>query len=420
MRKWYRLKDIADSQTGPFGSQLHEEDYVKEGTPIVTVEHLGDIGFIHANLPMVSDDDKMRLSKYTLIEGDIVFSRVGSVDRSTYVNIEEEGWLFSGRCIRVRCKSEKVNSRYLSFYFKQRYFKKMMKDIAVGATMPSLNTSLMDDLKIYLPNVNTQQKIASVLSFLSKKIELNNRIIAELEAMEKQLYDYWFVQFDFPNAEGKPYRSSGGRMVYYETLKREIPEGWEVKNLDEVSTIIGGSTPSTENPLFFDKTGTSWITPKDLSENKVYKYIEFGQTNISELGVKAASLKLMPRGTVLMSSRAPVGYLAVATTNVTSNQGLKSFVPNKGYNSDFLFYTIHRIMPIIESKASGSTFKEVGASDLKRILWYFPPTTLSDKFAETLGSASLRQEGLQKEIRRLAELRDWLLPMLMNGQVRVE
>jgi type I restriction enzyme, S subunit len=233
------LKDIADTQTGPFGTQLHEKDYVSVGTPIVTVEHLGEIGFNNRNLPLVSEADKLRLSKYTLKEGDIVFSRVGSVDRCTYVSEKENGWMFSGRCLRVRF-NEKANAKYISFYFRQKHFKEMMMNISVGATMPSLNTSLMANIPLYLPKKEDQQKIASVLSALDSKIELNNRINAELEAMAKTLYNYWFVQFNFPDENGKPYKTSGGAMVWNKELKREIPEGWEVKALGKEIEIQRG------------------------------------------------------------------------------------------------------------------------------------------------------------------------------------
>jgi type I restriction enzyme S subunit len=170
------LKEIASSQTGPFGSQLHEEDYVSFGTPIVTVEHLSEICFTTQNLPLVSDRDKERLKKYILAQGDIVFSRVGSVDRCTYVSEAEEGWLFSGRCIRVRIDKSKADPKYVSFYFRQSTFKEMMKNISVGATMPSLNTSLMDNIPLTLPDILSQQKISTVLSSLDDKIKLNNKL----------------------------------------------------------------------------------------------------------------------------------------------------------------------------------------------------------------------------------------------------
>ena len=171
----YRLSDIADVQTGPFGSQLHNEDYVSSGTPIVTVEHLGNRKFTTQNLPMVSDADKIRLSKYSLKTGDIVFSRVGSVDRCSYVSDDENGWLFSGRCLRVRC-SDKVMPLYLYYFFCLPSVKQYIRNIAVGATMPSINTSLLSEIQLELPDMSTQRTVAGILSSIDDKIELNKRI----------------------------------------------------------------------------------------------------------------------------------------------------------------------------------------------------------------------------------------------------
>ena len=234
------LGDVAKSQTGPFGSQLHEADYVEKGTPIVTVEHLGDIGFTTQNLPFVSQEDTERLSKFLLEEGDIVFSRVGSIDRSVYVKKEQEGWMFSGRCLRVRCDKRKINPRYLSFYFKLADFKKMMLNISVGATMPSLNTKLMDNIPLDIPAREVQDKIAGLLDSIDSKIENNNKVNEELESMAKTIYDYWFLQFEFPNEDGKPYKSSGGKMVWNEELKREIPKNWRTDLLGNLFTSNRG------------------------------------------------------------------------------------------------------------------------------------------------------------------------------------
>jgi type I restriction enzyme S subunit len=414
----YFLKDIAVSQTGPFGSQLHEEDYVVEGTPIVTVEHLGEVGFNLNNLPMVSEADKARLSKYTLKEGDIVFSRVGSIDRCTYVSQKEDGWLFSGRCIRVRV-NEKADARYIGFYFRQKYFKEMMLNISVGATMPSLNTSLMDNLPLFLPAKATQQKIAPVLSALDAKIELNTRINAELESMAKMLYDYWFVQFDFPDENGKPYKTSGGKMVWKEELKRKIPNGWGFGNLSNIGEVIGGSTPSKEIDEYFSTKGTAWITPKDLSLNSRNKFITKGELDVSDSGVKAASLKIMPKGTILLSSRAPIGYMAISRQEVTTNQGFKSFVIKDGYSIPYVYYTVKNLIPTMINKSGGSTFKEISASTLKSIPICIPDKIIIRRYTELVEKIFERQDILEIENQNLSELRDWLLPMLMNGQVRV-
>jgi type I restriction enzyme S subunit len=273
-------------------------------------------------------------------------------------------------------------------------------------------------LDISLPKIQIQEKIAFVLSALDSKIELNNRINAELEAMVKTIYDYWFVQFDFPDKNGKPYKSSGGKMVWNNELKREIPEGWEALTLDCLGDIIGGSTPSREIESYFTKDGTSWITPKDLSLNVGNKFIKKGEIDVTKSGRNAASLNILPKGSVLMSSRAPVGYLAIARNDVTTNQGFKSFIPKSNFTTEYLYYTIKNLMPVIENNASGSTFKEVSGSVLKTIYGLAPVKEKVISFTKIVEPMFCRQENLEEENQQLASLRDWLLPMLMNGQVK--
>ncbi len=170
-----KLRDLANIQTGPFGSQLHQKDYAQIGTPIVTVEHLGKRTFTKQNLPFVSSQDKLRLKKYVLNEGDIVFSRVGAIDRSSYVDKAHEGWLYSGRCLRIRpCKM--IYPLYLYYYLQLKQVKDFIYNIAVGATMPSINTRLLGEIDVLVPDLSLQQKIADKIAALDDKIELNEKI----------------------------------------------------------------------------------------------------------------------------------------------------------------------------------------------------------------------------------------------------
>ena len=189
-----RIADIAEVQTGPFGSQLHNKDYVADGTPIVTVEHLGEKRFLTQNLPCVTDKDRERLSKYSLQKGDIVFSRVGSVDRCSFVSEEETGWLFSGRCLRVRPNSRMCIPEYLYYYLCSPRVKEQMRNIAVGATMPSINTKLLCEIPVSCPEIETQKKIAAILSSLDDKIEVNNQINRNLEEQAKAIFKSWQKQ----------------------------------------------------------------------------------------------------------------------------------------------------------------------------------------------------------------------------------
>ena len=179
-----RLNNVASVKTGPFGTQLHQRDYVQSnGTPIVTVEHLSERGLIHKNLPLVSHPDKQRLNQYLIQEGDIVFSRVGSVDRSALVSKDEDGWLFSGRLLRVRPKKCDVYSSYLNYFFHTRKFRHHMKSIAVGGTMPSINTSILSNVIIHFPSLDQQKAIASLLEKWDIAIEKTEALI---EAKEKR------------------------------------------------------------------------------------------------------------------------------------------------------------------------------------------------------------------------------------------
>jgi len=274
-------------------------------------------------------------------------------------------------------------------------------------------------LDVSFHEIEEQHKIVDVLFALDAKIEGNNRINSELEAMVKTLYDYWFVQFDFPDQNGKPYKSSGGIMAFHPTLKREIPAGWRDGTLDDLGHIVGGSTPSTNKSDNFTASGTPWITPNDLSDNQGNKFITRGAQDVSDEGIKDASLKKYPAGTVLLSSRAPIGYMAIGRGEVTTNQGFKSFIPTNGYSTSFIYYTVKSSLKTITQYASGSTFKEVSGTVLKTVKVCLPASPVVEQFTNSVEPIFRRQDVLEQENLHLTQLRDWLLPMLMNGQVTV-
>jgi type I restriction enzyme S subunit len=288
-----------------------------------------------------------------------------------------------------------------------------------GSSNPTLNRNVVHQIDTLKPPLEDQKKIAAVLSALDTKIECNNRINAELEAMAKTLYDYWFVQFNFPDHNGQPYKSSGGKMLYNSILKHQIPAGWRDGTLDNLGQISGGSTPSTKNPQNFTTNGTPWITPKDLSDNQGNKFISRGAQGVSDEGIKDACLKLYPTGTVLLSSRAPVGYMAIVQGELTTNQGFKSFVPTSGYSTPFIYYTVKNSLKAITQYATGSTFMEISGAVLKTVKICLPAKENVQMYTHAVESIFKRQNLLEQENQHLTKLRDWLLPMLMNGQVTV-
>lgn len=419
-----RLGDVAKSQTGPFGSQLHEADYVKEGTPIVTVEHLGDTGFTTQNIPFVSEKDTKRLSKFLLEEGDIVFSRVGAVDRNVYVKKEQRGWLFSGRCIRVRCDKSKVNPHFLSFYFKLPEFKKMMLNISVGATMPSLNTHLMDQLPLCLPNMDAQNRIASLLGAIDLKIENNNKINSELKKMEKTIYDYWFLQFEFPNEEGKPYKSSGGKMVWNEEVKREIPVGWKVIKIGETFSSSRGISYNSKNlgekgvPMInlasfkpgggYKIEGIKKFTG-DYDEDKCLKAYDLVMCNTQQTAIDYSKDIIGNAFLIPDIFESDIVSSHHVTTIKVKNENIKYYLCS-------LFNTKH-FHRYIAGFTNGTNILGLLFNGVENYKSEIPDEKTLERYSIFCRDIEKRKSQIIKENQELTSLRDFLLPLLMNGQV---
>ena len=397
----YKLSDIAEVRTGPFGSQLHNEDYVSTGTPIVTVEHLGNRRFSKQNLPLVSDDDKKRLSKYLLQEGDIVFSRVGSVDRCSYVTSAENDWLFSGRCLRVRCGNN-CHPLFLYYYFCKESVKQYIKSIAVGATMPSINTKLMAEIPILLPKLEEQRCIADILSSFDDKIELNRRINDNLEQQAQALFKSWFVDNSNPN--------------------------WEETSLSEVASFVGGYSYTGEE--LTDCSNIAMATIKNFGRNGGFKTDGFKEINPS------AKLK--------ECHYANLFDILVAHTDLTQNAdviGNAELLLTYGkYNSIIFSMDLVKVLPketfpyrfllaaMLKNKlfkghslgyVNGTTVLHLSKKALPDFEIRKPSDSESKMMDEVLASYYKRMAELLQENDRLISLRDTLIPKLMSGKLKI-
>ncbi len=412
-------------QTGPFGSQLHQKDYVSVGTPIITVEHLDENRIINSNIPYVSDSDRDRLSKYSLRRGDIVFSRVGSVDRRALVREAEEGWLFSGRCLRVRPDPEKIDPAYLSYFFGLPAFQEHIRSIAVGATMPSLNTQILGSVAIAYPPLREQRAIAHVLGTLDDKIEMNRRMNQTLEQMARALFKSWFVDFDPVRAKMEG-RNTGlppdiaalfpDRLVPSEL--GEIPEGWEVKSLGEVVKVVGGTTPSTKVKDYWEGGTHCWATPKDLSGLSSPVLLDT-ERKITDAGLEQIGSGLLPIGTVLMSSRAPIGYLALSEIPVAVNQGFIAMPPRKGISNHFLLQWCKASLEEIVNFANGSTFLEISKGNFRQIPLTMPDALIMKAFHGLATKLHDKLVSNERGKRLLHWKRESLLSKLVSGELRV-
>ena len=309
-------------------------------------------------------------------------------------------------CCNIELDEEKVSSEYVYYFLKTQY--ENLRGLSSGIRK-NLNTNDIKNFVVRLPeNLKTQQSIAAVLSALDKKIALNKQINARLEEMAKTLYDYWFVQFDFPDANGKPYKSSGGEMVFDETLKREIPKGWEVKSLNQVADIVMGQSPDgasynleQEGTIFFQgSTDFDWRFPN------VRQYT-------------TSPTRFAQKGDILLSVRAPVGDLNISPFECCIGRGLAALRSKSGNNS-FLFYVMKYFKTVFERRnTEGTTFGSITKDDLHSLKLVAPADNVLEKYNEIASKYDEMIFIRSQQNHQLTQLRDFLLPMLMNGQVSV-
>lgn len=383
----------------------------------LSLDKFYDDGFVY-----ITEEKAEELNCYAE-EGDLIFTAAGTIGQVGILEapLKYKKYVISNKQLRVRIDNKKVDILYAYYWFSgswmQEYFVRNNK----GSTVPLITLSELKDAPISYPaDITEQKKIVGVIESLSHKINLNQNICAELEAMAKTLYDYWFVQFDFPDENGRPYCTSGGEMVWNAQLKREIPKGWKAGTVGQLGDVVSGGTPTTTHEDYYCNQGIAWITPNDLSGNENKMFISHGERDITQSGLDNSSAVLMPKHSVLLSTRAPIGYLAISNNEICTNQGFKSIVPNAGYHEYFIYYLLKRNVSAIAQQGVGTTFKEVSKDTLSNFAVPLPSKILANNFAEKVTPLCEKRCVLEEENRELERLRDWLLPMLMNGQARVE
>ncbi|BCV47296.1 restriction endonuclease subunit S [Shewanella algae] len=313
---------------------------------------------------------------------------------------------------------EESSELFMHYVF--TYIRKAIQNSASGSIQDNINIEYLTGLRFKIPHKTYQDKIAEILSSLDKKIELNNRINAELEAMAKTLYEYWFVQFDFPDANGKPYKASGGKMVYNDTLKREIPQDWKVNKLVEITSLIRRGI----SPKYTEESGTQVLNQKCIRNQK----ISFEDSRRHQAIMDDNDERLLKPFDVLVNSTgvgtlgrvAYVKRLAEKKTTVDSHVSIVRANPDK-VCPRYLAWKLMRYQPVIEAAANGSTGQvELSKSFLEDLDVIIPSGSVAKKFSEFVEPIAISVAKRESENEQLISLRDWLLPMLMNGQVTVK
>ena len=369
---------------------------VESGEYMVSVKDFTEYGFDFTSCRRISSDDYETLKRNGCVpeQGDILIGKDGAryfEDIIIYRQPERPALLSS--IAILRCNKEEIQPEFLYYTLRTPGFKQDVRDnYGSGSAIPRIILKDFKRMPISYPSLEVQKQITAVLSILDQRIQANTKINDNLEQQVQAYFQELFVD----NAD----------------------PAWTLGAISDLGTVVGGSTPSKSKPEYYTEDGIAWITPKDLSINKA-KFISHGENDITELGLKNSSASIMPEGTVLFSSRAPIGYIAIASGEVTTNQGFKSVVPKPEIGTAYVYCFLKHNLPVIEGMASGSTFKEVSGSTMKNVPAVIPDTETLTCFNDFCVPIFAHQRILEEQNQSLAALRDSLLPKLMSGEIDV-
>lgn len=388
MSEWKHclLGSVAEVQTGPFGSQLKNEQYITGGTPVITVEHINAFRIQDIDYPSVTEADRQRLEKYSLSAGDIVFTRVGSVDLSAYVKPENQGWLFSSRMLRVRPSTVDVDSLFLSYFFRQEKFREYILNIAVGATMPSINTQILKDIPISYPSLPEQKAIASVLSSLDDKIDLLHRQNKTLEAMAETLFRQWFIE--------------------------EAKEDWEDGTLSDIASNIRINV-NTDSIGQDDK----YIGLEHIDRRK----IALSQHGLGS-DVSSNKSRFEPYDILFGKLRPYFHKVCITPFSGICSTDILVLRPKAKVWTAFTLFAFFQDS-VVEFANLGSGGTRMPRADWKALSQYpiaIPPINLVEQFEYSIRPSIDKIFSNLEQIQTLGNLRDTLLPKLMSGEVRVQ
>jgi type I restriction enzyme, S subunit len=405
-------KIIDEISMGPFGSDIKVENFVDDGVPVLNGSNLTGFKLVEDGFRYVTPEKAKTFKKAIARRGDIVITHRGTLGQISYIpdNSKFEEYVISQSQFRVALNRKMVDPAFFVYFFHTSEGQKRLLANKCHVGVPALAqaTTNFKLIEIPLPNINTQHEISSVLSSLDSKIEFNNCINAELEDMAKTLYDYWFVQFDFPDKDGKPYKTSGGKMVWNKELKRAIPEGWKDGELKDIANITMGQSPPGES---YNEDGKGMIFFQGCTD--------FGNRFPTVRKFTTQPTRYAKEGDILLSVRAPVGTINIAKEDCCIGRGLAA-LNSKDNCIAYLFGVMINLKQIFDRRnVDGTTFGSITKDDLFSLKVVKPDKVTLKRYHEVINPAFEKQNKIELENLQLSELRDWLLPMLMNGQVTV-
>ena len=404
MEEWkeYKLGDISEIQTGPFGSQLHQSDYVEKGTPCIMPTNIGSQLDIKTNgIAHVKDEDVARLHRHCVKVGDIIYSRRGDIEKCAYINQHEEGWLCGTGCLRIRVNAEKATPHFVAYQLATKTCKRWVVNNAVGTTMPNLNTGILKELPLLLPPMDVQMQSVSVLSALDDKIAVNRRICENLEAQAQALFKHWFIDFA-PFKNGKFVESELGM----------IPDGWRVGTLTEIADYLNGLAMQKFPPIS-DEDAIPVLKIKELGQSQCDNNSDKCSKQIKpEYIIKNGDVVFSWSGTLMVDIWCGgISGLNQHLFKVTSDNYPKWF---------YLMWTKHHLAEFIRiAKDKAVTMGHIKRSDLEKALVAIPDSYTRDKMSGVMNDIFDQIINTRLESNTLSTLRDTLLPKLMSGQIKV-
>ncbi|MGL5721076.1 MAG: restriction endonuclease subunit S [Brevinema sp.] len=394
MRKdWQTVKlgEVAEIRSS---KRIFRDEYSKSGVPFYRGKEISELsqGQAISTTLFITEEHYNQLKRTHAIPayGDILLTSVGTIGNAYMVSDNKPFYFKDGNITWIRNYSKDLYNRFLLYWIRSPMGESEIKSKLIGSTQQALTIDAIKSFNIPLPPLEEQERIARILSAFDDKIEVNSKICKDLEALAKLLFNKHFT--------ANPDKDS-----------------WPVAKLGEVAEIVGGGTPSTSKPEYWDGN-IPWLTPRDFSNNPQQYWVR-GERNITELGFQNSSARKLPKGTILFTSRAPIGYIGIANCEITTNQGFKSVIVGEKLNNIYVYYFLKHITPYIKSIATGSTFLEVSGTAMKNIEFPLPPAELLAQFEAQVAPLFAQIKELQHQNAQLALARDLLLPRLMRGEV---
>ena len=344
-------------------------------------------------------------------KGDILISAAGTIGK-TVIFDGEDSYFQDSNIVWIENDESKVTNQFLYYFLQTNPF-----ITTNGSTIKRLyNDNLRDTTIPNVPSIQQQNKITDILGTLDKKIQINNQINRELEDMAKTLYDYWFVQFDFPDQNGKPYKSSGGKMVYNPELKREIPEGWRVEKLGDVAKF--------KNGINYEKTSSGSEKIKIINVRNISSSTIFvNQTDLDEISLENdKSTNFIVNEGMILITRSGIPGATRLVSELEAKTVYSGFIIASEVNDlifkNLIFYYLKNVEEVLKNQSAGTIMKNISQSVLTDMVISLPPQNVLLKFNSIIDNLLEQMKNVQRQNQELTQLRDWLLPMLMNGQVK--